>query len=311
MGNVALMFSGQGAQYQGMGKDLYDTYEVYRDIVNISEHLTAYPIKNITYKNDERLHDTKYTQVCMFTMYAGILEILKEKNIKVNASMGLSLGEYGAYLHQGVFDIETGIKIVKERAYLMSQASQKHPGSMCAVIGMDVDDLESIINQVSQHVTIANYNTPKQLVISGQTKAVHQVSQKIKDIYNKRAIMLKTSGAFHSKLMSEAKQAFLSFIENQDIHPPKGHLWLNTSGGLYQNQIIDHMANQLTNSVKFYQMVEDMIHHGIDTFIEIGPKKTLSSMVKKINANVTVLNIEDIQSLEKTQTYLEEKHENI
>lgn len=303
---VALMFSGQGSQYLGMGKDLVERYDVCRKIYEQAESITAYPIRHISFEDEEGLNDTQYTQVCMFTMYGAILALLNEKGIFSTYSMGLSLGEYGAYLHQGVFDFETGLEIVMKRSKLMALATKDHPGAMAAVIGLDASILEEMISKTENYVTIANYNAPSQLVISGETTAVLALSEAIKNQHGKRVIPLNTSGAFHSDLMGKASHKFSDFLANVDLSEPKYNLYLNTLGGPYIANIKHHMALQIKASVRFYQMVEQMIEDGVDTFIEIGPKRTLSQLLRKINRDVTTLNIEDNESLEKTLLFLEE-----
>jgi len=303
---IALMFSGQGSQYVGMGKDLVERYGVCQEIYERAEAITAYPIRHISFEDEEGLNDTKYTQVCMYTMYGAILGLLNEKGIVSSHSMGLSLGEYGAYLHQGVFDFDSGLKIVMKRSELMAQAAKEHPGSMAAIIGLDVSILEDMINNIDGYVTIANYNAPNQLVISGETTAVLDLSETIRHQHHKRVIPLKTSGAFHSELMAQASEDFKAFLEDIDLSEPKYNLYLNTLGGPYISNVKRHMSLQIKASVRFYQMVEQMIADGVDTFIEIGPKKTLSQLVRKINRDVTCFNIEDNESLEKTLLFLEE-----
>jgi [acyl-carrier-protein] S-malonyltransferase len=305
---LAYIFSGQGSQYEGMGLDLVKNYPCAKEVYLMAEAFSDYPIQEISFSDGLRLNQTKYTQVCMFTMQAAILAILKKNHIHASYSMGLSLGEYGAYLHQGVFDFKTGIEIVKKRAIFMEEAVCEKPGKMAAIIGMDENTLEGIIKKENNYVTIANYNTPKQLVISGEEEAVVSVSEIIKSTFKKRAIPLNTFGAFHSKLMLKAKDGFQSFLKSKKVNQPNHNLYLNTTGSLYKSNIKEHMANQITESVRFYQMVEAMVSQGVDTFIEIGPKKTLSGLVKKINGSLKVMNIEDKESLKKVLEYLEESH---
>ncbi|HKL47426.1 MAG TPA: ACP S-malonyltransferase [Candidatus Izemoplasmatales bacterium] len=305
---IALMFSGQGAQYKGMGQALVDRYPICRAIYERSEKISGMPIQEISFQDAERLNQTAHTQVCMYTMQAAILALLKAHDINTDMSMGLSLGEYGAYLHQGVYDFETGLNIVKKRAELMEKALHNRPGKMAAVIGMDIDVLENLVEESRDYITIANYNTPKQLVISGEIAALEQMTIKIKRDYKKRVIPLKTNGAFHSQLMSEAKEEFERFLKSIHLSAPKGFLYLNTTGRVFEKDIHHHMAKQLTHSVKFYQMVNQMVEDGVKVFIEIGPKRILSQLVKKMNHQVATMNIEDVESFENVRSYLEDKH---
>ena len=219
--------------------------------------------------------------------------------------MGLSLGEYGAYLHNHVFDFSTGLKIVQSRGKFMDLAAKKNPGLMCAVLGMEADDLEPLIRQVNGYVTIANYNTYGQLVISGESKAVEELSELAKTAGAKRIIPLQTSGAFHSQLMSQAALDFEHYLESIELQEPNKHLYVNVTGNEYTGNLKELMTLQITNSVMFYQAIERLIEEGVDTFIEIGPKTTLSKFVKKINKSVTICNVENIESLERTVTVLE------
>lgn len=308
MKQIALMFSGQGSQYHGMGKDLYDHFDSVKEVFNQAEKITGYPLKQIMFTEDKRLHQTKYTQVCMFTIYQAVLTILNQYPIDAKYSLGLSLGEYGAYLHNRVFDFEKGLKIVKNRAIFMDEAAKNKPGKMCAVMGFDLGLLEKLIHQSQSSVTIANYNTPGQIVISGQADAVDAIKALIENEGAKRVIDLNTSGAFHSSLMNEAATNLSNYLKNIQLNEPQNHLYINLTGMAYQNSIKEVMALQITHSVKFYQMIENLIDQGVDTFIEIGPKRTLCNFVKRINRQVTLLNIEDLESLKHTLDILEVNH---
>jgi [acyl-carrier-protein] S-malonyltransferase len=296
---AAFMFSGQGSQYLGMAKDLYDNYEIVREVFKKAETVLNYPLVKIMFESAEKLNNTAYTQVAMFVMYQSILKVLATHNIIAKSSMGLSLGEYGAYLHNEIFDFETGLEIVKTRSRLMAEAQEKNPGKMCAILGLEKESLEQLLDSF-EDVVIANYNLPTQLVISGSEETIQTIRELALEKGAKRAIMLETSGAFHSPFMVMAETKFSDYIAGFDLKEPIYDLYVNLTGKKYESDIKTVMAKQITNSVKFYQMVEEMIKDGIELFIEIGPKQTLCSLVKKINADVMVGNVEDIKSLNKT-----------
>ena len=304
---TAFMFSGQGAQYVGMGKELYDNYEIARAIFNQADSILGYSSKDIMFNNEEKLNDTLYTQVAMFTFYYATLEVLKSHNVNAEYSIGLSLGEYGAFLHNNVFDFETGLKILEKRGQFMNEASKNVSGKMSAILGLDANVLEELVKNAKGYVKIANYNTYGQLVISGEESAVLEVNKLALEKGAKRAILLNTSGPFHTELMVEASHKLEEYLAHVSLDNPREKLLVNITGDFYQGDAKECMVKQITGSVYFYQMIEKLIKDGVDTFIEIGPKKTLCGFVKKINRKLNIYNVEDIASLNKLLDFLKEE----
>ena len=301
-----LMFSGQGSQYVGMGQDLYNNYEVARNVFDSADQILGYSIKDIMFNNEEMLNNTLYTQVAMFTLYVAILEVLKEKGIETEYACGLSLGEYGALYYNDVFDFETGLRILEKRGLFMSEACSNTSGIMSAIIGMEASELLDIIDSVDGYVKIANYNTYGQLVISGQENIVLKVNELALAKGAKRAIVLNTSGPFHTDLMKEASSRFEEYLEGVKLSEPTKNLLVNTTGEMYGGNIKKTMVSQINSSVMFYQMIEKLISEGVTTFIEVGPKKTLCGFVRKINRKLNIYNVEDTLSLEKLLNFLKE-----
>ncbi len=299
------MFSGQGSQYVGMCQELYEEYDSVKALFHKASRVLGYDTVSIMFHNEEKLNNTLYTQPLMFLMYASILEVLKENSIQSDFSIGLSLGEYGALYDAKCFDFETGLKILEKRGLYMAETCAKTTGRMSAILGMDAEALLNIIQDVQGYSKIANYNTYGQLVISGEEKAVLEVNELALSNGAKRAILLNTSGPFHTDLMIYASNRFNEYLNDIKIKEPQKKILLNTTGDFYQEGVKENMVKQITSSVMFYQMVEKLIDKDVDTFIEIGPKKTLSSFVKKIDRKLNIMNIEDIESLKKALLKLE------
>jgi [acyl-carrier-protein] S-malonyltransferase len=302
---IAFLFSGQGSQYVGMGQELYNEFDAVKARFKKASNVLGYDVKDILFEDEDRLHDTTYTQPLMFILYVSILDVLQANGVTSTHTCGLSLGEYGALYDAGCFDFETGLKLLAARGKAMAQASNMVSGSMSAILGLDAKPLEDIINQVEGYVTIANYNTYGQLVISGEEPAVKEVNERALAAGAKRAIPLQTSGPFHSKLMEPAITLFEETLRSVTIQEPQKELLVNVTGTHAKGDLKETMLQQITSSVYFYQMIEQLIADGVDTFIEIGPKKTLCSFVKKIDRKVTTRNVEDLASLQQTLEQLE------
>lgn len=300
---IGFLFPGQGAQCLGMGKDLYDKYPEYRNIYEKVNEITGQKIDELTFNTtEEELSQTKNTQIAILTMSLAILEILKKENIVAEASMGLSLGEYTALIYSGALSFEDGIKIVQKRGELMQKLCPKGDWAMAAILGLDEEKINEICNNITiGFVSPANYNCPGQIVISGEKSAVQEAIEKSKQEGAKKAVELKTSGPFHTCKLTDASEELkkeLALIEFGDF---KTKVIKNIDGKLYgpQDDIKQTLANHIINPVRFGDGLQTMIDMGIDTFIEIGPGKTLSGFVKRTSKEVKIFNINDVESLEK------------
>lgn len=302
---IAYMFSGQGSEYISMCKELYDNYDIVKDVFNQANNTLGYRVDDILFFNEEKLKDTTYTQPIMFVMYVSIVELLREQNIESTHSFGLSLGEYGALYDSGVITFEQGLRLLKERGRLMKKACMSSAGSMSAILGLESDILNQIIDETPGYVVIANYNTYGQLVISGEEETVLKINEKALEKGAKRCIPLSVDGPFHSNLMKSASDAFYGVLSKEVFNKPNKVFIANTTGKQMESRFASELTNQITNSVLFYQSVEECMRDGVEVFIEIGPKKTLSSFVKKVNRKMTILNVEDQNSLDKTISKLE------
>lgn len=301
---IGFLFPGQGAQCIGMGKDLYDKYPEYRIIYEKVNKITGQKIDELTFNTtEEKLSQTKNTQIAILTMSLAILEILKKENIVAEASMGLSLGEYTALIYSGALSFEDGIKIVQKRGELMQKLCPKGDWAMAAILGLDEEKINEICNNITiGFVSPANYNCPGQIVISGEKDAVLEAIEKSKQEGAKKAVELKTSGPFHTYKLEKAAEALkkeLALIEFGDLETK---VIKNIDGKLYepQDDIKQTLANHIINPVRFGDGLQTMIDMGIDTFIEIGPGKTLSGFVKRTSKEVRIFSINDLESLEKT-----------
>lgn len=300
MGKIAFMFPGQGAQYIGMGKEFYDVFPMCREIFEKAGKAAGLDVVSLCFEENEQIHITEYTQIAMVTVEVAILKALEEKGIKADVTAGLSLGEYGALVASGALAMEDAFALVRKRGIYMQEAVPEG-GAMTAVLGLDTDTIEKICEDTEGIVSVANYNCPGQTVITGEAAAVLAAAEKCGQAGAKRCIPLKVSGPFHSPMLAGAGEKLGKALEHVEIHPINIPYIANVTADYVTDakDVKPLLKKQVSSSVKWQQTIERMIADGVDTFIEIGPGKTLSGFMRKINREVKVYNVEKPADLER------------
>ena len=290
----AYIFPGQGAQFVGMGLDLYEKSTEAKALFEAANGILGFSITDIMFSGtDEDLKQTKVTQPAIF-LHSVILSKVLGKNFAPQMVAGHSLGELSALVANGTLSFEDGLQLVAKRAAAMQKACELQPGTMAAVLGLEDAKVEELCATIDGIVTPANYNCPGQLVISGELKAVEAACEKMKEAGAKKALILSVSGAFHSVLMKPAEEELAAAIEQTAFHKPLCPVYQNvtTTAVSDENAIKTNLIKQLTAPVKWTQSVQQMIADGATEFIEVGPGKVLQGLVKKINKEAVVASAE-------------------
>lgn len=307
----AFLFPGQGAQEVGMGKDIFERYEEARRIYEKASEISGIDVKKICFEGpEEELRKTENTQIAILTTSLAMLEVLKANNIQAEIACGLSLGEYGALIYSGVLSLEEGIKLITKRGYYMGNFLPKEEYKMVAVIGLEAKKIEDICRETQGYVVPANYNYSGQIVISGEEKAIIEAIAKLKEAGARKVIELKTSGPFHTEKLNEAKEKYQEELEKVTFgeFDTKIKVIKNIDGTFYEkgDNIREILAKHIISPVRFDKTIKLMQEEKVDEYVEIGPGKALTGFIKKENREAKIVNINNLESLQK---YLEENKE--
>lgn len=307
---IAFLFPGQGSQSVGMGKDLYDNFDAAKNVFDSADKVLGKSITTLCFEGpEENLKQTVNTQPCIVTMSIAALEALKSQlDITLACTAGHSLGEYCAMYCSGVMNLETTLKAIQKRADLMGATKG---GAMAAILNAPEGSLEKALKEASSvgYVDVANYNSPAQVVITGDEVAVKKAGELLSEAGARRVVPLAVSGAFHSKFMEPAGKEFSSFVSELDMNNAETPVFTNVDAQatVLAAEFKNKMPKQIYSSVHWTQTIENMINDGVDTFIEIGPGKVLAGLNRKINSDVKTYNIFDKDSLEATVNALKEE----
>lgn len=306
MGKTAFMFPGQGAQYVGMGKDFYEQIPVCKEMFELAGKASGLDVAALCFEENEQINITEYTQIAMLAAEVAMLKAIEEKGLKPDVTGGLSLGEYGALVASGVMSPEDVFKIVRKRGIYMQEAVP-NGGAMVAVLGLDTAVIEKVCEETEGCVSVANYNCPGQIVITGEADAAQAAVEKLTAAGAKRCVPLKVSGPFHSSLLTGAGEKLAKELEHVEIRDIQIPYIANVTADYVTDkaQVKPLLEKQVSSSVKWQQTIERMIADGVDTFVEIGPGKTLSGFMRKINKEMKVINVEKVEDLEKLNELLQ------
>ena len=301
MTKTAFLFAGQGAQYLGMGRELYDQYGIVKETIDQASQVLGYDLRDLIDNDETKLNQTRYTQPAILATSVSIYRLLKEKGYQPDMVAGLSLGEYSALVASGALNFEDAVALVAKRGAYMEEAAPAGSGKMVAVLNTPVEVIEQACKEASQLgvVTPANYNTPSQIVIGGEVVAVDRAVELLQEAGAKRLIPLNVSGPFHTALLESASQKLAQVLEDVEFSDFACPLVGNTEAKVMEKErIAELLTRQVKEPVRFYESIAVMQEAGVTRFIEVGPGKVLSGFVKKIDKTAQLANVEDQASLQ-------------
>lgn len=300
MGKTVFMFPGQGAQYVGMGKEFYDTIPACKAVYDLASEVTGLDLPALCFEENDKLNITEYTQIAMLTTEAALYTAIKEAGKNCDATAGLSLGEYGALLAADVLSLKDAFAVVRKRGIYMQEAYPTG-GAMSAVLALDAATIEKVCEETEGIVSIANYNCPGQIVITGEAGAVEKAGAALKEAGAKRVVPLKVSGPFHSALLETAGEKLGKELENVTVNDITIPYLANVTADYVKDksEVKGLLTRQVSSSVRWQQSIERLLADGYDEFVEIGPGHTLSGFMKKINRDVKTCNVDTMEDFKK------------